>query len=50
MPQNIPFRGHRDSSKNDTELAKSYLTNFENLVELLWYSVERGNRNIENHV
>ena len=50
VPQNIPLGGHRHSGKNDTELGKSDLTNFRNLVELLWHRVEGGDRNLENHV
>ena len=49
MLQNIPLRGQNDSAKNDAELAESDLNNFGNLVELLWHSVEGGNRNLENH-
>ena len=48
--QNIPLRGHNDIAGNDAELAESDLTNFGNLVELLWHRVEGGNRNLENHV
>ena len=52
------MRGHRDSAKNNAELAESDLTNFGNLGELLWHTVEGGNknleeggnRNLENHV
>ena len=40
MLQNIPLRGHRDSAKNDEELAENELTNLGNLVELLWHRVE----------
>ena len=34
----------------DPELGKSDLTNFGNLVTLLWYIVEEGNGNLETHV
>ena len=47
MFQNIPLRGHNDSSKNDAELTESDLTNFGNLVKLSWHRVEGGNRNLE---
>ena len=50
MLQNIPWRGHRDSAKNDAELAESDLTNFGNLLELLRDRIEGGNRNLQNHV
>ena len=39
-----------NSAKADAELAECDLTNFGNLVELLWHRVEVGNRNYENHV
>ena len=35
--QNIPLRGHRDSTKNHPEVEKSGLTNSGNYVELLMY-------------
>ena len=42
--------GGRDSAKIDSELGKSDLNNFENLVELLWHRVQGEDRNIENYV
>ena len=38
------------SAKNDVVLAENDLTNFGNLVEILWHRVREGNRNFENHV
>ena len=34
----------------DPELRKTDLTNFGNVIELLWYRVEGGDRDLENHV
>ena len=50
MLQNFLLRGHRDSAKNDAELAESDLTNFGNLLELLRDRIEGGNRNLQHHV
>ena len=40
--QNIPLRGHKDSTKDYPEVVKSGLTNSGNFVELLRYIVGRG--------
>ena len=44
---NYVLSGHNDSAKNDAEFAENDVTNFGNLVELLWHRVKRGNRNLE---
>ena len=48
--QNIPLRGHRDSTKNHPEVEKSGLTNSGNYVELLMYWVRGGDKTPENHL
>ena len=40
--QNIPLRGHKDSTKNHPEVGKSGLTNSGNFLELLMYRVKGG--------
>ena len=40
--QNIPLRGHKDSTKNYPEVGKSGLTNSGNFMELLMYRVRGG--------
>ena len=42
-------KGYSVGAKNDPELEKSDATNFGNLLKLLWYRVEGGDRHIENH-
>ena len=46
--QNIPFRGHKDSTKNHPEVGKSGLTNSGNFVELLMYRVRGEDKTLEN--
>ena len=48
--QNIPLRGHKDSTKNHPEVGKSGLTNSGNFVELLMYRVRGGDKTLENHL
>ena len=48
--QNIPLRGHKDSTKNHPEVGKSGLTNSANFVELLMYRVRGGDKTLENHL
>ena len=49
-PQNIPLRGHKDSTKNQPEVGKRGLTNLGNFVELLMYRVRGGDKTVENHL
>ena len=46
--QNIPLRGHKDSTKNHPEVGKSGLTNSGNFVELLMYRVRGEDKTLEN--
>ena len=48
--QNIPLRGHRDSTKIQPEVGKSGLTNLKNFVELLMHRVRGGDKTLENHL
>ena len=48
--QNIPLRGHKDSTKNHPEVGKSGLTNSGNFVELLMYRFRGGDKTLGNHL
>ena len=48
--QNIPLRGHRDSTENHPQVGKSDLTNSGNFVEPLMYRVRGGDKTLENHL
>ena len=48
--QNIPLRGHKDSTKNHPEVGKSGLTNSRNFVELLMHRVRRGDKTLKSHL
>ena len=48
--QNVPLRGHKDSTKNHPEVRKDGLTNSGNFVELLMYRVREGDKTLENHL
>ena len=48
--QNIPLRGHKDSTKNHPEVGKSGLTNSGNFVELLMYRFRGGDKTLGSHL
>ena len=48
--QNIPLRGHKDSTKNHPEVGKSGLTNSGNFLELLMNRNRAGDKTLENHL